>query len=72
MQALQTLLQRKAVDYDFQYYKLPQLADVAVTILSVAGSLLKDEVDVSLPLKPTAPIGVKPHPVPPGAALTTA
>ena len=60
LQALQTLMQRQAVDYDFEYYTLPQPASTAVTVLSAGPSLFKDAVDVLLPLAPQQPLGAPP------------
>lgn len=57
-------MQRQAVDYDFEYYTLPQPASTAVTVLSAGPSLFKDAVDVLLPLAPVQPLGVPPfHPL---------
>ena len=56
-QALKGLLESKAVDYDFDFYKLPMPADVAVTILSQGRALLQQYVDVILPLHSLAPVG---------------
>ncbi len=60
MQALKGLLDSKVVDYDFEFYQLPQPADAAVTLLSPAGSLFKDSVDLVLPLAPSGAFGKLP------------
>ena len=64
-QALQTVMQRQEVDYDFEVYTLPQPACAAVTILSAGASLFKDAVDVLLPLAPSSRLGAPPPPSPP-------
>jgi hypothetical protein len=56
MAALQTLMARQRVAYDFEYFSLDQPADAPVTVLSLGRSLLKETVDVTLPLRPTAPL----------------
>lgn len=48
---------RQRVAYDFEYFALDQPADAPVTVLSLGRSLLKDGVAVTLPLRPTAPLG---------------
>ena len=50
-QALKHLLEAKMVDYDFEFYKLPMPADVAVVILSRGKALLQQYVDIVLPLR---------------------
>jgi Mini-chromosome maintenance replisome factor len=61
LQALQALIVRKEVDYDYRYYKLRQHVDVPTTILSVGPSMFKAVTDVSIPLTPThASVGGEP------------
>ena len=57
LQALKRLIDDKQVDYDFEYYQLPQPADAAATLLSTGRSMFRDSVDVALPLAPAAPFG---------------
>lgn len=57
MQALQTLVAAQKVAYDFEFFALDQPADAPVTVLSLGRSLLKDCIDLTLPLRPTAPLG---------------
>lgn len=57
VQALQTLMARQRVAYNFEFFSLDQPADAPVTVLSLGRSLLKDTVDIALPLRPTAPLG---------------
>ncbi len=57
----------QAVEYDFQYYTLPQPADAPVTVLSCGRSLFRDVVDLELPLRPTDSPGC--HPVSRNPAL---
>lgn len=54
--ALQTLMARQKVGYDFEFFSLDQPADAPVTVLSLGRSLLKEAVGVTLPLRPTAPL----------------
>lgn len=48
---------RQRVAYDFEFFSLEQPSDAPVTVLSLGRSLLKDAVGVTLPLRPTAPLG---------------
>ncbi len=48
---------RQRVAYDFEFFTLEQPADAPTTVLSLGRSLLKDGVAVTLPLRPTAPLG---------------
>lgn len=57
MQAIKRLIEDMQVDYDFEYYQLPQPADVATTLLSAGRSMFKEIVDVTLLLAPAAPFG---------------
>lgn len=57
MQALKTLMDAKTVDYDFEFYQLPQWADSPVTILSDGPSMFKDSVDLAVPLQPEQSLG---------------
>jgi Mini-chromosome maintenance replisome factor len=57
LQALKRLIDDKVVDYDFEYYQLPQPADAAATLLSTGRSMFRDSVDVAVPLAPAAPFG---------------
>jgi Mini-chromosome maintenance replisome factor len=57
LQALKRLIDDKVVDYDFEYYQLPQPADAAVTLLSTGRSMFRDSVDVAVPLVPAGPFG---------------
>lgn len=54
---MKRLMDSKVVDYDFEFYQLPQPADCAVTLLSARRSMFKESVDVTLPLAPSAPFG---------------
>ena len=47
------MVHAQAVEYDFQYYALPQPADAPVTVLSCGRSLFRDAIDVEVPLRPT-------------------
>ena len=51
------MLESKAVEYDFEFYKLPMPVDVRVAILSQGRALLQSSVDVVLPLHSLGPIG---------------
>lgn len=55
---------RQRVAYDFEYFSLDQPSDAPVTVLSLGRSLLKDGVGVTLPLRPTAPLGQSPSALP--------
>ena len=52
VQALQTLMARQRVAYDFEFFSLDQPADAPVTVLSLGRSLLKDTVDIALRCAP--------------------
>ncbi len=60
LQALRTLMQRQEVDFVYEYGTLPQPASTAVTVCSEGSSLLKDSVDVVLPLAPVQLLGAPP------------
>lgn len=51
------LLESKAVDYDYQFYKLAMPAEVVVTILSQGKALLQQYCDIVLPLHSLAAPG---------------
>ncbi|EFN53539.1 hypothetical protein CHLNCDRAFT_136659 [Chlorella variabilis] len=55
-QALEALMWRQRVAYDFEFFSLDQPADAPVTVLSLGRSLLKDAAGVAVPLRPTAPL----------------
>ena len=59
-QALKTIMEVKTVDYDFEFYQLPQWADAPVTILSDGPSMFKDSVDLVVPLQPEQSLGEPP------------
>jgi hypothetical protein len=48
---------RQRVAYDFEYFSLDQPAEAPITVLSLGRCLLKEAVGVTLPLRPTAPLG---------------
>ena len=50
-------MQRQEVDFVYECYVLPQPASTAVTVCSEGLSLLKDSVDIVLPLIPIQPLG---------------
>eukprot|EP00887_Chlorella_sp_A99_P007055 scaffold2.g7055.t1 len=54
--ALATLARTQTVGYDFEFFSLDQPTDCPVTVLSTSRSLLKDSVQVVVPLRPTAPL----------------
>eukprot|EP00897_Mesotaenium_endlicherianum_P000995 jgi/Mesen1/10897/ME000095S10230 len=54
VQSLKQLLQSQKVEYDFQFYKMEMVADVAVLVLSQAKSRILPA-DVVLPVKAVAP-----------------
>ena len=51
----------KTVNYNFEFYELPQPADTPITILSGGPSLFKDSVDVVIPLRPEQALGEPQH-----------
>lgn len=61
VQVLTGLMKSQSVEYEFGFYKLPQLTDAPVTILSVGTTLFKPTgVDIVLPLQPTSDVGEHP------------
>ncbi|KAK9804871.1 hypothetical protein WJX72_009431 [[Myrmecia] bisecta] len=57
LKAIKALMDHKLVEYEFDYYTLPQPADAPATILSAGNCLFKHSVDVILPLHVTAELG---------------
>ena len=52
------------MEYDFGFYKLPQLTDAPVTILSEGKTLLQTNLGLELPLQPTSHLCRQPPPPP--------
>ena len=52
-QVLKGLLDSQQVEYDCGFYQLLMPADLPVTVVSASTSLLKDSLDIQVPLRPT-------------------
>lgn len=57
LQTLQSLIETKKVDYDFNFYSLPIPTDVPVLILSQGRSLLHAALSLTIPLQMTTTPG---------------